>query len=101
METLKKRQADLLDQKFDQAKSVGGNLAAGADVFQVMAGTLQNILRVVVEAINKAPKIFGGGTETSQKLRDEFKAAKNAQKDYEVQIEKGRRKRNPGRAGAV
>lgn len=100
IKNLKQRQADLLDQKFDQAKSVGGNLAAGADVFQVIAGTLNNLLRVVVEAINKA-KIFG--SETARDLETKFAKADAAKKEYERQAQAGRVNRGipARRAGAM
>lgn len=56
--SIKKQMAQVTDTKFDQAKSVGSNLAAGADIMQVIAGTLMNMLRVVIKIADS--KIFGG-----------------------------------------
>lgn len=68
-DSIKRRMAEMTDAKFDQAKSVGANLSAGADIMQIIAGTLQNILRLMVEMANK---ITLGGSKTARELNAQF-----------------------------
>ncbi len=72
-EAVKNAQARITDSRFDQAKSVGQNIAQGADVMQVIAGTAQNILKVLVELANNLPRIFGGGGSTAKHLQQDFR----------------------------
>lgn len=71
-ESLKEIQGRILDSKFDQSKTVGQNIAQGADVMQVIAGTLSNILKVMVEATNRIFQLpffsSTGGSKTARQL---------------------------------
>jgi hypothetical protein len=71
--TIKTISAKMVDERFNQAKSVGQNIAQGADVLQVIAGTLMNLLKVVVEAVNNMSSWLGRGSVTARDLAAEFR----------------------------
>ena len=76
-EKLRSIQARISDDKFDQAKSVGQNLAQGTDIMHVIAGTMKNMLMVLVEFANRVtslPMFTMGGSRTSYQLEQAQRA---------------------------
>ena len=58
--------ASVLDAKVSSAKSVGGNIAAGADIFQTMANYLKSLVDMVMEFMTSG--FFGSNSETAKAL---------------------------------
>ena len=78
-ESLNKINGDMIERRFNQAKSVGQNIAMGADVMQVIAGTLTNILHILVEwanGLNRSRWFSGISSQTAAATQAGWNAEK-------------------------